>query len=52
MTASGRDGADTAQRILRDVEHAFDESLHFGIAVPGKDLPPGWVWRLEVLPCA
>ena len=50
LTASGRDGADTAQRILRDVEHAFDENPHFSIAVPEKDLPPGWIWRLEVIP--
>ncbi len=51
ITASGRDGADTAQRILRDVElRAFGDNLHFSIAVPGKDLPPGWVWRLEVVP--
>ena len=51
LTASGRDGADTAQRILRDVElRAFGDNLHFSIAVPGKDLPPGWVWRFEVVP--
>jgi len=51
ITASGRDGADTAQRILRDVDHhAFGESPHFSIAVPGADLPAGWMWRLEVVP--
>ena len=51
ITASGRDGADTAQRILRDVgHHAFGESPHFSIAVPGADLPAGWMWRLEVVP--
>ena len=51
ITASGRDGADTAQRILRDLDHrAFGDSPHFSIAVPEKDLPPGWVWRLEVIP--
>ena len=50
ITASGRDGADTAQRILRDLDHrAFGENLHFSIAVPGKDLPPGWAWRFEVI---
>ena len=50
LTASGRDGADTAQRILHDLElRAFGDSPHFSIAVPGKDLPPGWVWRLEVI---
>ena len=51
ITASGRDGAETAQRIVRDLElRAFGDNLHFSIAVPGKDLPPGWVWRLEVVP--
>ena len=51
LTASGRDGADTAQRILRDLElRAFGDSPHFSIGVPGKDLPPGWAWRLEVVP--
>ena len=50
LTASGRDGADTARRLLRDLEQrAFDDSPHFSIAVPKKDLPPGWVWRLEVI---
>jgi hypothetical protein len=52
LTARGTDGQDSAQRILRDVEHAFDGNLHFSIAAPAKDLPPGWVWRLEVGPCA
>ena len=50
LTARGTDGLDSAQRILRDVEHAFDENPHFSIAVPEKDLPPGWIWRLEVIP--
>jgi hypothetical protein len=51
MTPSGADGADTAQRILRDLEHrAFGQSPHFSMAVPGKDLPPRWAWRLEVVP--
>jgi hypothetical protein len=51
ISASGIDGADTAQRILRDLEHqAFGNSPHFSMAVPGKDLPPQWAWRLEVVP--
>ena len=51
LTASGRDGADTARRLLHDLERrAFGESPHFSIAVPEKDLPPGWAWRLEVVP--
>ena len=51
LTASGRDGADTAQKILHDLElRAFGDSPHFSIAVPGTDLPPGWVWRLIVVP--
>ena len=51
LTARGTDGQDSAQRILRDLErHAFDGNLHFSVAVPEKDLPPGWMWRLEVVP--
>ena len=51
LTASGRDGADTAQKILHDLElRAFGDSPHFSVAVPGTDLPPGWAWRLEVVP--
>jgi hypothetical protein len=51
ITASGTDGHDTAQRILRDLDHrAFGQSPHFSIPVPGKDLPPQWAWRLEVEP--
>ena len=51
LTARGADGQDSAQRILRDLDHrAFGENLHFSIAVPGKDLPPAWAWRLEVIP--
>ena len=51
ITASGRDGADTAQKILHDLElRAFGESPHFSIGVPGTDLPRGWAWRLEVVP--
>ena len=50
LTARGTDGQDSAQRILRDLElHAFGESPHFSIGVPGQDLPPGWAWRLEVV---
>ena len=50
LTARGTDGQDSAQRILRDIERrAFDEHLSFTIAVPEKDLPRGWVWRLEVI---
>ena len=51
ITASGRDGADSARRILHDLElRAFDQHPHFSIAVPGADLPPGWAWRLVVAP--
>ena len=50
LTARGTDGLDSATRILRDVEHAFGQNPHFSIAVPEKDLPPGWIWRLEVIP--
>ena len=50
LTARGTDGQDSATRILRDVEHAFGQNPRFTVAVPGKDLPPGWVWRLEVVP--
>ena len=50
-TASGTDGHDTAQRILRDLaSHAFGQSPHFTIGVPGKDLPARFAWRLEVVP--
>jgi hypothetical protein len=51
VTTSGTDGADTAQRILRDIDQrAFGQSPHFSLAVPAKDLPPRWAWRLEVTP--
>ena len=40
--------ADTAQRILRDLNQAFDSSPLFSVAVPEKDLPTQWQWRLEV----
>jgi hypothetical protein len=50
VTTSGTDGSDTAQRILRDLERVFGQGLHFSIAVPAKDLPPRWAWRLEVVP--
>ena len=50
LTTSGNDGSDTAQRILRDLQHAFDSSPRFSLAVPGKDLPRRWAWRLEVVP--
>ena len=51
LTASGRDGQDSAEKILHDLERrAFSESPHFSIAVPGADLPAGWMWRLEVVP--
>lgn len=46
LTNSGSDGAETAQRILRAVSQAFDSSPHFSVAVPEKDLPPQWAWRL------
>lgn len=50
VTASGTDGHDTAQRILRDLDNAFGRTVRFSMAVPGKDLPPRWAWRLEVVP--
>lgn len=50
LTARGTDGQDSAQRILRDLELHLGQDLHFSLAVPAKDLPPGWVWRLEVVP--
>jgi len=49
VTSSGNDGADTAQRILRALSQAFDCSPHFSVAVPEKDLPQQWAWRLEVV---
>jgi len=49
VTNSGSDGADTAQKILRDLNQAFDRSPHFSVAVPEKDLPQQWAWRLEVV---
>jgi hypothetical protein len=30
--------------------HAFDNSPRFSMAVPGKDLPQRWSWRLEIAP--
>jgi hypothetical protein len=48
-TNSGSDGAETAQKILRAVSQAFDSSPHFSVAVPEKDLPQQWAWRLEVV---
>ncbi len=50
LTARGTDGQDSAQRILRDLELHLGQDLHFSLAVPAKDLPPGWAWRLEVVP--
>jgi hypothetical protein len=49
VTNSGNDGAETAQRILRAVSQAFDSSPHFSVAVPEKDLPKQWAWRLQVV---
>jgi hypothetical protein len=49
VTASGRDGYDTVQRLLRDVEHwTLGQSPRFNITV-GKDLPRRWAWRLVVV---
>jgi hypothetical protein len=48
FTKSGSDGAETAQRILCALSQAFDSSPRFSVAVPEKDLPPQWAWRLEV----
>jgi hypothetical protein len=45
ITNSGHDGADTAQRILHALTQAFENNLHFSVAVPGKDLPARWAWR-------
>jgi hypothetical protein len=39
VTASGSDGYDTAQRILRDLDHALGRTVRFSVSVPGKDLP-------------
>ncbi len=51
VTASGTDGYETAQRILRDLaNHAFGQSLPFGLAVVAADLPAQWAWHLEVVP--
>jgi hypothetical protein len=49
VTRSGTDGADTAQRILQAMSQAFDNSPHFSLAVPEKDLPKQWAWRLLVV---
>ena len=49
VTRSGNDGADTAQRILRALSQTFDSGPHFSAAVPEKDLPKQWEWRLEVV---
>jgi len=50
VTRSGIDGADSAQRILRDLNQVFDSNPHFSLAVPEKDLPTRWAWRLIVVP--
>jgi hypothetical protein len=49
ITRGGSDGADTAQRILQALSQAIENSPHFSVAVPGKDLPTQWAWRLEVV---
>jgi ribosomal protein L13 len=49
VTSSGSDGADTAQRILHALSQAIDNSPHFSVAVPEKDLPKQWAWRLDVV---
>lgn len=50
VTPSGVDGYDTSQRILADIAQRAFSNPHFSMAVPGKDLPPRWAWRLEVVP--
>jgi hypothetical protein len=50
VTISGADGHDTAQRILRDLDHALGRTVRFSVSVPDKDLPARWAWRLELVP--